>query len=244
MFKLKSFAGGSLKNYILLALGELILVVLGILIALQVNNWNLDSMKKEQETKILTEINEAFISDTVTLDFFAKRMEFNTRTVNSLVDALSNDQPYHDSLDKYFAMVVTPFMWSESSSAYKTLLSKGIDIVSNDEIRNDIVSIHSGLYNNLDYLDDGVYLKYAYIHEYCIKHFNQVESEAIDEKGNYTAGNMKPNDYEALKKDPEYLAILRTVISQQKVFLKIIEYTQQQIRDTIDKISKELESRK
>ena len=135
-------------------------------------------------------------------------------------------------------------MWAESSSAYKTLLSKGIDIVSNDEIRNDIVSIHSGLYNNLDYLNNGVYLKYAYIHEYCIKHFNQVESEAIDEKGNYTAGNMKPNDYEALKKDPEYLAILRTVISQQKVFLKIIEYTQQQIRDTIDKISKELESRK
>ena len=147
---------------------------------------------------------------------------------------------HHDSLDVYFAMAVTPFMWSESNSAYKTLLSKGVDVISNDTIRYDIISIHTNLFETIKYLDDGVFVKHGYIHEYCLKHFDRVGSEAIGRDNNFTAGRMKPLNYQALKSDQEYLTILRTVKSQQEVFLSILNSTKQQLALTIKRIESEI----
>ena len=39
---------GRLTNYLFYALGEIILVVVGILIALQINNWNIQRMEENQ----------------------------------------------------------------------------------------------------------------------------------------------------------------------------------------------------
>ena len=44
---------GKLKKYLLYAFGEIVLVVLGILIALQINNWNAGRNLKAEETKLL-----------------------------------------------------------------------------------------------------------------------------------------------------------------------------------------------
>ena len=54
------------RNYILYALGEIILIVLGILIALQINNWN--------QGKILDRKEVAYVEDIRTgLDFDLNR---------------------------------------------------------------------------------------------------------------------------------------------------------------------------
>ena len=50
----------STKTYFLYAAGEIVLVVIGILIALQINNWNEDRKNKILEKAILVEINEEF----------------------------------------------------------------------------------------------------------------------------------------------------------------------------------------
>ncbi len=242
--KLKSsnLAQSKFKNYLLYALGEIILVVAGILIALQVNNHNLKSLQKEQEIKILTEINSAFKSDTNNLNFFCKRVEYNTQVLGFLINTLNSDKPYHDSLAPFFAKVVTPFMWSESNGAYKTLLSKGLDIISNDEIRKDVLDIHTNLYETIKYLDDGIYVKYPYVNQFCLAHFDVVGSENVDPKGNYAMAFMKPNNYEALKNNKEYMAILKTLKQQQLIFLSVLKSTQKELRKCIEKINIELSS--
>ncbi|MBT8315877.1 MAG: hypothetical protein KJP26_15575, partial [Maribacter sp.] len=45
------------------AIGEIILVVIGILIALQINNWNERKKDQNLEIKILSEIRENLIGD-------------------------------------------------------------------------------------------------------------------------------------------------------------------------------------
>jgi hypothetical protein len=40
-------------NYILYAIGEIILVVIGILIAVQINNWNINRKKKRTSKSIM-----------------------------------------------------------------------------------------------------------------------------------------------------------------------------------------------
>lgn len=43
-------------NYLKYAIGEIILVMIGILLALQINNWNNDRIERKLETNILSEI--------------------------------------------------------------------------------------------------------------------------------------------------------------------------------------------
>ena len=44
------------SKYLLYAIGEIVLVVIGILIALSINNWNQEIKTKKQEIKILAEL--------------------------------------------------------------------------------------------------------------------------------------------------------------------------------------------
>ena len=52
---------GKTSRYLKYAIGEIILVVIGILIALQINNWNIKRLNLEKETKYLKEINNNFL---------------------------------------------------------------------------------------------------------------------------------------------------------------------------------------
>lgn len=49
-------AEGKTTKYFKYAIGEIILVVIGILIALQINNWNEDLKNSKQEQEILTQL--------------------------------------------------------------------------------------------------------------------------------------------------------------------------------------------
>ncbi|MBK8682208.1 MAG: hypothetical protein IPN31_09945 [Bacteroidetes bacterium] len=47
----------STGKYLKYAVGEIVLVVIGILIALQINNWNIDRINHKREIKYLQNIN-------------------------------------------------------------------------------------------------------------------------------------------------------------------------------------------
>jgi hypothetical protein len=59
------------SKYLLYAIGEIILVVIGILIALQVNNWNQERYQKETEAIYLTQLLEETRADSI---FFQSRL--------------------------------------------------------------------------------------------------------------------------------------------------------------------------
>lgn len=72
----KFIGEGNVRRYLLYAIGEILLVVIGILIALQVNNWN----EERKERAVVDELNSAILSDLksdlVTIDSFF--VEINT----------------------------------------------------------------------------------------------------------------------------------------------------------------------
>lgn len=55
------------KKYLLYATGEIILVVIGILIALSINNWNENLKKNKKEAYFIDELQKEFINDSLTL---------------------------------------------------------------------------------------------------------------------------------------------------------------------------------
>ena len=90
--------GGKTRRYLLYAIGEIALVVIGILIALQINNWNEQRKYRALEDTTLTEIR---ISLQHATDELSKMIESNSLKFESCMILLQHyDQgyPFHDSL--------------------------------------------------------------------------------------------------------------------------------------------------
>lgn len=94
-------------NYFKYAIGEILLVVIGILIALQINNWNEIQKEKAREQQILNSLGEEFKQNINELEFdhkinlacinalkvllnFDTSSDFETRTLDSLIGQAYN----------------------------------------------------------------------------------------------------------------------------------------------------------
>lgn len=70
----KLFDGGRLRTYLAYAAGELLLIVAGILIALQIGNWNSDRQDRARELAYLTNIRADLVANIALMDrFLAER---------------------------------------------------------------------------------------------------------------------------------------------------------------------------
>lgn len=95
--------GGKLGRYLMYALGEIILVVFSILLALQINNWNENRANDKQLLQILSTIRTDLVSDTLEvrgiLDNYEQRRPVFERVLND--SATYNDyltQPFYGFL--------------------------------------------------------------------------------------------------------------------------------------------------
>ena len=70
------------SKYFKYAIGEIILVVIGILIALQINTWNQNRIDKNVEDEVIAHLHRDFIENKKTLDEFvvANQEEMNALT--------------------------------------------------------------------------------------------------------------------------------------------------------------------
>lgn len=68
------------SKYLLYAIGEIVLVVIGILIALSINNWNESQKSRAVELELLTSLLQEFETN---LDILANTIETNTRIITS-----------------------------------------------------------------------------------------------------------------------------------------------------------------
>ena len=86
----------NLKKYLVYAFGEIFLVVIGILIALQVNNWN-EKRKNQQEVEILINLLEKELSENIKSD--SKNIDFGYRKdslINLVLSEKVNKEMYYE----------------------------------------------------------------------------------------------------------------------------------------------------
>jgi len=135
--------------YTLYASGEIFLVVIGILLALQIDNWNSKRIERQSETDILKEIHANLEPDL--LDFEYNLEHFQARVISSrmLLEVINSDGPYHDSLGYYYFYLRLFPHFTPNLSGYLMLQSRGLDIISNDSIRMAISYLYETRYNYL-----------------------------------------------------------------------------------------------
>ena len=222
------------SKYLIYAIGEIILVVIGILIALSINNWNENRKLQNEELSLLLEVKSNL---EVTLNNFKNDTLINTQNIIQLRKIeryIDEDLPYNTELDNAFGMFG---QWQSPypiTTAYTTLKTKGLDIIANKSLRNKIVNMYEFefviLHNDYDKGEWGI-----------IDNANLFLNKHIRSKN--SKQSARPNDFETLKNQVEFSNILGKIISQRETGLRMYKTTIISIGDLIEHIDKELNFR-
>ncbi len=145
----KLVAQSRFRNYMLYALGEIILVVIGILIALQINNWNEERKIGKEEQQLLVSISEEFQAN---LEILNEAKSMNDSIVVRASSLGEYTGPHLQNFDekKISASLVGAFKYEAryipNQGTISEIINSGkLSILSNDELRKAISSWQSAL---------------------------------------------------------------------------------------------------
>ncbi len=136
-------------KYLKYAIGEIVLVVIGILIALQINNWNELNKERTSEKIILNEIRDNLEFDLKDFESNIANLQNKAISSKSILKILESNSDYNDSLGYFFFYLKTYPHFSNKSNGYNLLQSKGLDIIQNDSIRKSITDLYEDRYQYL-----------------------------------------------------------------------------------------------
>jgi hypothetical protein len=125
----------------LYAIGEIALVVVGILIALQINNWNQNRMDKAEEKRILSsisaEIGNLSWQSLRGLNTYQDIVKSSDKLLLSINDP--NISISEDSLDYHLGVITNRWMFGKGNNAniYDALAASGeLKFIQSDKLRN------------------------------------------------------------------------------------------------------------
>jgi hypothetical protein len=142
-------------KYFKYAIGEIVLVVIGILIALQINNWNTKKNTKLKEKDALSEILQDLKSDNEQL----KKIKNDEGNIVKIIDFINLEYKQRgrfqeDSLQVYLGKALVGNRPKFVNTAYSVLISSDIGLIQDKDLR------------------------------YLIAHYYERELPAIERKGN------------------------------------------------------------
>ena len=225
------------NNYLKYAIGEIILVVIGILIALQINNWNENRKERYVELRLLEEIKANLET---TLSNFRIDTMYNSRTVTfyrSINQYIEKTLPYNNELDSAFAAIELFSSPYTINTAYKTLLGKGVDLIQNKTLKEKISNFFEveamSLLVDVDKaewsLSDNV------VYPFYSKHIRRLDTTSLN--------IARPVDFEALKHNNEFINILASLIRERRKNLRIYRTSMLSIQSLIQAIDDEVKAR-
>ena len=123
-------------KYLKYAIGEILLVVIGILIALQINNWNTKKNTELKEKDALTEIFQDLKSDNEQL----REIKNKEGKIVEIIDSLNLEYKQRgrfteDSLQVYLGKALIGDRPKFVNTAYSVLISSGIGLIQDKDIR-------------------------------------------------------------------------------------------------------------
>ena len=112
------------------------LVVIGILIALYINNWNEERKDTQFERKMLLEVKKTMEQDLIDLAFYKDRNAIKKSGIQELLKITSTGEQVPDSiLLKFYNRMSMGFNIVSNRGAYETIKTIGLDKISNDSVR-------------------------------------------------------------------------------------------------------------
>jgi hypothetical protein len=177
------------------ATGELFLIVVGILIALAISDWNDERVQRQQELSMLQEIRFALAADLASLEANLELFGEATSKITELSELLKSKPPYDPSMDRLFGAVYGIRVTNLNTAAYETLKSTGLQSVSNRELRIGIARIYDHWYQQITGGHDvDLGANIDLMRPYFLRHFRDLD----------IWNSATPIDYQVIINDPYF----------------------------------------
>ena len=136
---------------------EFLSIFVAVMSAFALNNWNENRKSRNAEAKILAEIYSGLEKDLSDIDMNI----FGHRAGNSAAryfrDLLAGKNVFKDSLLINYLNLTRDFVSIQNTSGYETLKSRGFELIENDSLRSQIISLYEYDYNILRKLEEEYY---------------------------------------------------------------------------------------
>lgn len=253
--RLRTLQQNSFLRYSLYAIGEIILIVIGILIALQLGDWNDKKKSVELEKRVLSDLKNEIHNNLDGLNYVIKQKRdiveicqiFLTKTGPATLWDL--DLKFDSLLVK---TIVAGWKFKPQNGVLDDILSSGkLELIKNDSLRYAISSI-SGYTARFQFEDDMVIndLHNSYLpfmtKRYPIRNINAYEAGELSESQIKSSREIRNSRFtaqpERLLNDPEFESQLN--IQMMWVNFSLYHYDQQRKKyhEIITMINKELGS--
>lgn len=152
------YIGKKNRGYFLYAIGEVCLVVIGILIALQINNWNENHKERKLEDENLHKIRLNIEEDINKYNYILAAQQNYRIGVDSFLQIIRNPHKYETSdLDAYYSKLWRFERFTTSKDAINNLISSGkINIIQNEELLIDIQNYYRSIDEHLASVDEAI----------------------------------------------------------------------------------------
>jgi hypothetical protein len=201
-------------KYLKYAVGEIILVVVGILIAFSINNWNEHRKVDEDLVKALTEIRSNLISDSLSIRQIRKKKAEDINIQFTVIQALDSGNIPYDSIEQHLGRVMIARRIVLVDNGYQLMKNFGLERLQNQELRTELINYYTnsikGIYD--DTADDD--------YEFITVYLPYVRNHFLDY--NWSKRGV-PGDYEHLKSDQYFLTSLKSNIKNQESTLEALQ---------------------
>ncbi|NER11699.1 hypothetical protein SAMN06265375_10553 [Muriicola jejuensis] len=219
-------AENKVSRYFLYAIGEIILVVIGILIALQINNWNQDRLDLKEKRNLLEKVQLEFRANKVLIADHKAACQQTMKNLNSLLELVGSKR---ETLEAYNldSLFYNSFQGEElglSDNSINSIIQSGqLRLFKNEPITtlfqqwNALSSIRVRREEKLDYWTNNHFIPFLL----SFISFKEMDSNA----GYFWSGNsnLKP-DYYLLFQKIEFENLLdNTLWMNQQVLLRLEE---------------------
>ena len=146
---------GNAKKYMAYAIGEILLVMIGISLAFQVDNWNDNRIKKNAEIRFYENIKEQILDDK---ELIQGQLHYNNKHMaqfkyaNEIIGA--NDRSKMDTLGLLVRNLSNYSDFDKQGNIYETMVNSGqINLLRNNDIVNGIRELEE-IYNYVNRMEN------------------------------------------------------------------------------------------
>ncbi|TRO66838.1 DUF6090 family protein [Christiangramia sabulilitoris] len=245
-------AESKFTKYLIYALGEIVLVVIGILIALQINNWNESKKIEVREIGQLKSIQEDIMLDEPDIKFNLTYHKLFLDSEQQLLNYMMSPNLKPENPIKYEHALGISLILILHESAFNNLRNNNLNIISSQKLKKEISNHYDSFGKTLLIFenDHPQFDNYLLKRPYFLKYFNYKDKVSSKESTlhnnpDYYNPEIEMNkliliDTLGLKKDEEFKIVLAESILYSKIKIQLYENLMLRNKELIEAIDTEL----